>query len=491
MTSKDVFISYSRLDEHTAEAVCVALEAAGIGCWIAPRDIPAGRSWKRDIVEAIRGAKVIVLVLSKEANGSAQVQREIDIAFEAGRPIIPFRIEDVEIAEDLYYCIGSRHWLDALTPPLDRHLPRLVAAAAGLTIMEPPQDGSSQEAPEATSERKHRAMLPAFDTASAPAEAGKRHTGRRRRFLAAALSSGVLAAVAGAILVWPDVSGDPILLVDLWSESVTLTPNEDMDMIAAARSGSRAVQGIHLDPALIYLRGLEVRVPAVSQEVSRPAGDVAIPAVLLQYLEVSSGCEVQIENTVDKAVRVTIAPVARTAEAAGSCSVRGQAWSREVPDVPEWQLLAPWLEVPSDQQLELTAMPSPGQPARLEFYPSEPIHLERIGVAGLAFETREHGPNVESSILRGSIRFPTMANEPVELSARDTLILPELKGELLELTLGDSIRSVFRGTSSEPRIAARRLGPDLQQRLYQSNSFRAVVAVGIIALAGAAVWLRT
>lgn len=34
-----VFISHASDDSSAAESVCVALEAAGIHCWIAPRDV--------------------------------------------------------------------------------------------------------------------------------------------------------------------------------------------------------------------------------------------------------------------------------------------------------------------------------------------------------------------------------------------------------------------------------------------------------------------
>jgi hypothetical protein len=40
--------------------------------------------------------------------------------------VIPFRIEDVPPGKSLDYFIGSVHWLDALTPPLEQHLKRLV-----------------------------------------------------------------------------------------------------------------------------------------------------------------------------------------------------------------------------------------------------------------------------------------------------------------------------------------------------------------------------
>jgi hypothetical protein len=38
----DVFISYSHQDKPTADAACATLEAEGIRCWIAPRDVAPG-----------------------------------------------------------------------------------------------------------------------------------------------------------------------------------------------------------------------------------------------------------------------------------------------------------------------------------------------------------------------------------------------------------------------------------------------------------------
>lgn len=128
----DVFISYSSRDKATADAVCHAIEADGIRCWIAPRDIHVGRTWKQSIVPAIRDSRMMVLIFSGEANNSPQVRREVDIAFESDVPILPFRIEDVEMSDDLYYCIASRHWLDALTDPRDDQIQELVLSVRAL-----------------------------------------------------------------------------------------------------------------------------------------------------------------------------------------------------------------------------------------------------------------------------------------------------------------------------------------------------------------------
>ncbi len=132
-----VFISHSERDKAVADAVCQALEAEGIRCWIAPRDVRAGVSWKQSIVEAIRQTRMMVLIFSTESNGSPQVQREVDIAFESGHPILPFRIEDVEMNDGLYYCVAARHWLDAMTEPREEHIEKLVSSVRALVVVEP------------------------------------------------------------------------------------------------------------------------------------------------------------------------------------------------------------------------------------------------------------------------------------------------------------------------------------------------------------------
>jgi hypothetical protein len=123
--SFDVFISYASKDKIVADAVCARLEAAGIRCWIAPRDIVAGTSYGEAIIDAIHGAKVMVLVFSSSANASGHIPKEVERAVSSGVAILPFRIEDVAPGKSLDYFIGSVHWLDAMTPPMEKHLDSL------------------------------------------------------------------------------------------------------------------------------------------------------------------------------------------------------------------------------------------------------------------------------------------------------------------------------------------------------------------------------
>ena len=132
MAHHDVFISYSTLDKPISDAVCAALEGHGIRCWVAPRDITPGQDWSDAIIDAIADCRVCLLVLSGASNQSDQVKREVQNAVSEAKPILPFRIEEVALSKHMRYFIGTPHWLDAMTPPLERHLKKMVETVGGL-----------------------------------------------------------------------------------------------------------------------------------------------------------------------------------------------------------------------------------------------------------------------------------------------------------------------------------------------------------------------
>jgi hypothetical protein len=127
--SHQVFISYASEDQATADRVCAALEAGGISCWIAPRNIPPSADWRTAIVEGIDGSRLMVLILSRAADESPFVQREITRAVSARIPILPLVVEEASFSADIQFLIGTWQWLNASTPPLERHLPLLVESA--------------------------------------------------------------------------------------------------------------------------------------------------------------------------------------------------------------------------------------------------------------------------------------------------------------------------------------------------------------------------
>ncbi len=121
----DVFISYRSEDKEWADRLCAGLEARNIGCWIAPRDITAGREWAEAIVEAIQHSKSFVLVLSSHSLNARQISREAELADRNGLSIFTFRVENVDPPPGLMYFLGNLQWLDGFGGNFDSALERL------------------------------------------------------------------------------------------------------------------------------------------------------------------------------------------------------------------------------------------------------------------------------------------------------------------------------------------------------------------------------
>jgi len=149
-----VFISYASSDKETAQAVCQLLEARGIACWIAPRDIPAGAKFGAAIVRAIESAVAVVLIFSEHANASEHVMNEVERAVNRQRRIFPLRIDSANPSSELAYFISRTQWLDATTESLEAVTESLA------TVLRSP--GTSTTPPSPSMPAVHQELGPSF-----------------------------------------------------------------------------------------------------------------------------------------------------------------------------------------------------------------------------------------------------------------------------------------------------------------------------------------
>lgn len=170
----DVFVSYATRNKPVADAAVAALEAAGLRCWVAPRDIIPGHNYMSSIAEAIRHAKVVVLVFSSEANASSHVNREIQQAVDNGLPILPLKIDDADPTDSMSYALAGTHWLDAMTQPLEQHLRRLTGAVDALVGSDAPRLSPLPRTITAPQQPDHAA--PVTPSAPAPLAVDPRYT---------------------------------------------------------------------------------------------------------------------------------------------------------------------------------------------------------------------------------------------------------------------------------------------------------------------------
>jgi len=123
-----VFLSYSSEDKTIADSICSALEAADIACWIAPRNIEPGVDYPRAIMEAITSVQILVLILTRGAAASPHILSEVGHAFNNKKRIIPFRLSNDPLPEDLEYFLSMTQWLDATDGCNDENIKRLTEA---------------------------------------------------------------------------------------------------------------------------------------------------------------------------------------------------------------------------------------------------------------------------------------------------------------------------------------------------------------------------
>ena len=122
------FISHASADSTVANIYVSVLESKGIECWIAPRNLTAGKEYAQEIIKGIEKANLVILLLSEAANLSAHVRRELERAASKDKPIYPVRIEEVNASPKLEYFVSMHHWLDAWEGSVEDHAIRLVNA---------------------------------------------------------------------------------------------------------------------------------------------------------------------------------------------------------------------------------------------------------------------------------------------------------------------------------------------------------------------------
>ncbi|HEX5316935.1 MAG TPA: TIR domain-containing protein, partial [Candidatus Kapabacteria bacterium] len=103
----DIFISYSRKDSEHAELLAEMLASAGLSCWIDQQGIDLATSWSKEIVQAIDGCKAFVVLLSPSSNGSTNVHKEVSLASEKKKKILPVDLEPIQLSEDLQYHLAG------------------------------------------------------------------------------------------------------------------------------------------------------------------------------------------------------------------------------------------------------------------------------------------------------------------------------------------------------------------------------------------------
>jgi adenylate cyclase len=103
----DIFISYSRRDTEQALQLVERLRAEGMTVWIDQHGIEAATIWSEEIVNAIDECSAFVVLLSEHSVASSNVAKEVHVACEANKRVLPIALDDVRLSNELRYHLAG------------------------------------------------------------------------------------------------------------------------------------------------------------------------------------------------------------------------------------------------------------------------------------------------------------------------------------------------------------------------------------------------
>ncbi len=215
ISMSDVFVSYASQDVAIADSIVATLEKNGIRCWIAPRDVTPGSQYADEIVGAINGAKLLVLVLSQYAVSSPHVGKEIERAASKRRRLIALKIDAAALTRSFEYFLSESQWIDAealglpaASTKLAKSVRQAIAAPSGVDPV----------------------LSAGLGAAGIPVSHRPVGTRRIAIAIAAAVLMGLAAAVAFGIHFWPSKQGNAQAptVAGISDKSIAVLPFADM-----------------------------------------------------------------------------------------------------------------------------------------------------------------------------------------------------------------------------------------------------------------------
>ena len=196
--SAEVFISYAAKDRERVLGLVKRLRDAGVTVWIDQAGIDVATMWSQEIVSAIRGCKVMLLSISPRSTESENVVKELALASERKKPIIPVFLEPADIPETMEYQLAGIQRVEYFAENEEAAFKAMVRSLV--------KRGVSVDSAKAGLEGDD-----AFETYIA----AHQNRGRSQQNKPASTKRGLIAAVAvavvtiAALLLWPSADKQP------------------------------------------------------------------------------------------------------------------------------------------------------------------------------------------------------------------------------------------------------------------------------------------
>ena len=141
----DVFVSYSREDKDRVLGLVSQLRASGVSVWIDQGGIDGATQWGEVIVNALDGAKVLLLMVSEAAVRSHNVLKEVVLVSERKGTILPILLEPTTIPPRLKYPLAGIQQIELFQGEPRQQLESIVRSLQKLGVNVAPKPAASDE----------------------------------------------------------------------------------------------------------------------------------------------------------------------------------------------------------------------------------------------------------------------------------------------------------------------------------------------------------
>lgn len=158
--SAEVFVSYARVDRARVLQLVERMRSAGVGVWIDEGGIHGASLWGQEIVDAIESARVMVLMLSDASITSDNVVKELSIASEDKKPILPVYLHQAEIPKSMRYQLAGIQHIEYYEGNEEVAFRSMCAALSRLGVTNDGEGDASESVAPATAHRPEPATRP-------------------------------------------------------------------------------------------------------------------------------------------------------------------------------------------------------------------------------------------------------------------------------------------------------------------------------------------
>ena len=121
----DVFVSYSHLDGEKLLPIVSRLQS-NFKCWIDDFSINGGDKFIQKLVDGIQDSRIVLFFSSKAANDSKWTEKEVALAAELQKPILPVRLDNSKYSQAIHFELSGVEYISMHNGDMEASMKKLI-----------------------------------------------------------------------------------------------------------------------------------------------------------------------------------------------------------------------------------------------------------------------------------------------------------------------------------------------------------------------------